>query len=87
MPRYLLSYDIASDSIRQKAARMLKKRGRRLQKSVFLLNCSQTRREKLEKELLAILEDEDSLLVFPLCEKCYADALTTDELPDLFRFE
>ena len=77
MQRYLISYDIADDRLRQKAARLLKRHGERIQKSVFLVKENATALRSLQQALLEMLTEEDSLLLRPCCDACYARASIT----------
>ncbi|MDE5831963.1 MAG: CRISPR-associated endonuclease Cas2 [Desulfovibrio sp.] len=87
MSLYLITYDVTRDADREKVAKRLKKHGRRLQKSVFLIEATDAALENLSREILKIIDDEDGLLIFPLCESCFEKALTTDEDPDLLSFD
>lgn len=87
MPRYLISYDSGADSVRGKLAGRLEKAGQRVQFSVFMVECSPDKYEKLVRELLSIVGDKDSLLCLPLCEQCYARATITSPPPPLMFFQ
>lgn len=82
MPRYLIAYDIADSHCREKAAKKILKHGRRLQKSLFITEMTDAARDRLMKELLTTIGDDDELMLFPLCEGCYAKALTAGDLPE-----
>lgn len=82
MPCYLVAYDIALNRNRDAVARMLSRRGRRLQKSVFMLDCGRGAFSRLERELQENLAETDSLLFIPLCGRCLEDAKFWGELPE-----
>lgn len=83
MQRCLIAYDVASTQARSAIARKLEKAGRRLQKSVFIVECGEGRLLRLERELQDLLEDGDSLLVLPLCATCQKRARIYADLPPL----
>lgn len=84
MPRFLIAYDIRSTRTRTKIAARLEKAGGRIQKSVFLPNLSEADFATLEQDLLEMLEEDDSLLFMPCCERCYAKTnITGGEIPKL----
>lgn len=83
MNRYLLSYDISSNSIRGKAYRFLKKKGLRIQKSVFLVEGTTKQLEKIQNYLVDLLDENDSLLILPCCDNCYARAILTGKQNEL----
>lgn len=72
--RRLIAYDIADDRRRRRAARLLEKRGIRLQRSVFVAEGGAGTLRALERELEDLLEEGDSLLILPCCESCFASA-------------
>lgn len=75
MNRYLIAYDIASSSTRNKVATRLEKAGQRVQKSVFMVQCSPEKCQQLVQDLLEIIEADDSLLCLPVCEHCFRASL------------
>lgn len=83
MQRSLIAYDITGERGRAAMARKLEKAGRRLQKSVFLVECSEGRLSRLERELQELLKDGDSLLVLPLCASCEKKARIYADLPPI----
>lgn len=56
---YLVSYDIASDRIRNKVAKELCNYGKRVQYSVFECNISLSEYKKLYEKLLRLVMDEE----------------------------
>ena len=83
---YLIAYDVSKSGVRDKCARLLQKRGRRVQKSVFMLKCGAAAMRKLEQELHNILEQSDSLFILPVCERCLQSSIYMGELPPLLIF-
>lgn len=77
MPRFLISYDITAPQRRNKVAARLEKLGTRLQLSVFMVKCGDDVFAQMERELQNILDKEDSLLILPVCEQCYAKGAFT----------
>lgn len=75
MATFLVCYDISATKGRNRVARLLEKYGERLQRSVFRLDVSLAVMERLKTLLLHALDDQDELLVIPLCERCQKDAL------------
>ena len=70
MPNYLVCYDIGENSERTRLARMLKKHGKRMQKSVFMIDISDVALKKLQQGIPGMLEEEDSVIFFALCKNC-----------------
>ncbi|MCK9280546.1 MAG: CRISPR-associated endonuclease Cas2 [Melioribacteraceae bacterium] len=69
--KYIVSYDISSDRIRSKAAKVLEQYGVRIQYSMF--ECSLTKKElsELKQKLEKLINKKDSsIYFFPLCESC-----------------
>lgn len=69
---YVISYDIVSDKLRNKVAKILLDYGKRVQYSVFECYISQKQFEELYKKLalLMIGVNEGSLRFYHLCGKC-----------------
>lgn len=86
MARYLISYDVSAPRVRARLVARLEKAGRRLQLSVFMVKCGKSSYEKLVRDLLEIMEKDDSLLCLPVCENCYANARITGEEKPLLYF-
>ena len=71
--KYLVSYDIASDRHRTKAAKILEDYGVRIQYSVFECSLNKKKLSDLKNELDEFInKNSDSLMFFPLCENCYS---------------
>lgn len=70
--KYLISYDIVSDKRRAKIAKILERYGVRIQFSVFESDLSKSKLNELKKELKVFVDNKkDSLIIFPMCDKCY----------------
>ena len=78
---YLIAYDIAENRIRNQVAKLLEKRGRRLQYSVFYADLAERECQGLWQELQQLIENAERplLLVAPLCSACYGRILMTGE--------
>lgn len=67
---YLTVYDIEENKIRRHVSRTLERYGgKRIQKSVFLLDMSEDKKNLLKdelKDILDTLENHDSILIFPM---------------------
>jgi len=89
-------YDITDDKVRRKIIKIAEKKGLyRVQKSVFLGNIEKNVLDEMVIQSKEILnEKEDSLYVFPMCEKDFKDVvllgqafdkkLVNDEIKALF---
>jgi CRISPR-associated protein Cas2 len=69
---HLISYDVRDPKRLRRVAKLLEGYGTRLQYSVFRCRLDELTLEKLHWELNKVLEDEDDLLVMPLCNECAA---------------
>lgn len=67
---HLVSYDVREPKRLRRVAKKLEGYGSRVQYSVFRCRLDRESLEKLHWELTQIMEDEDDLLVIPLCEAC-----------------
>ncbi len=68
---YVLAYDISNDKRRSKIAKLCESTADRIQGSVFEAYLSQAELDKLVKKAKKImLEKEDSLRIYSLCEAC-----------------
>lgn len=74
---YMVCYDISNNKRLHKAAKKLEQFGIRVQKSFFQCEMESDRMERMKRELLRIINrKQDSLFIYPLCEKCSRGALT-----------
>ncbi len=67
---HLVSYDVRDPRRLRQVAKKVEGYGERVQYSVFRCRLDNTMLEKLHWELNQIMEDEDDLLVIPLCPRC-----------------
>lgn len=67
---HLISYDVRDPKRLRKVAKLLESYGTRVQYSVFRCRLDAVTLEKLHWELNQVMEDEDDLLVIPLCRQC-----------------
>ena len=67
---HLITYDVRDAKRLRKVAKKLESYGTRIQYSVFRVRVDNQSLEKLHWELNKIMEDEDDLLVIPLCGNC-----------------
>ncbi len=72
---YLICYDVSSNRLRSRLARLLEKNGERVQYSVFRCTCSTGVMEDLKSKILGIITEGDELLILPLCKNCFSKAL------------
>ena len=67
---HLITYDVRDAKRLRRVAKKLEGYGTRIQYSVFRVRVDRQTLEKLHWELNKIMEDEDDLLVIPLCNGC-----------------
>jgi CRISPR-associated protein Cas2 len=67
---HLVCYDVRDPKRLRRVAKMLEAYGSRLQYSVFRCRLDVEMLERLHWQLGQIMEDEDDLLVIPLCSRC-----------------
>ena len=64
-------YDISENRIRSRVAKLCKNYGLfRVQKSAFLGDLNRNQSDSLALECEAVVEESDSVYVFPMCEDC-----------------
>lgn len=66
----VVCYDVVDDRRRNRIFKLLKDYGRRVQYSVFEVECDEKSWIQLEFRLSALLSEEDSLCVYTLCQSC-----------------
>lgn len=66
----VISYDIVDDRRRLKVAQKLEDYGTRVQYSVFECILEEEKLKELQKGLVSLIEEEDSLRFYQLCEGC-----------------
>jgi CRISPR-associated protein Cas2 len=65
-------YDISDDRIRGRVAQICKGYGLyRVQKSAFLGDLNNNETESIALECKELIEESDSVFVFPLCDDCF----------------
>ena len=65
-------YDISENRIRSRVAKLCKNYGLfRVQKSAFLGDMNRNQSDSLALECEAVIEESDSVYVFPMCEDCF----------------
>jgi len=65
-------YDISENRIRSRVSKLCKNYGLfRVQKSAFLGDLNRNESDSLALECEAIIEESDSVYVFPMCEDCF----------------
>ncbi len=72
---YVVCYDITSQSVRSKIARILETHGVRIQKSVFAITLSTGEVAKFQNKLKKLIKTDDVLLLLPVCANCHNQAL------------
>ena len=70
--RYLISYDISDDKVRDKVVRYLEGFAFRLQYSVFTCNLKTAEAKKVWSDLISIAAEDESgnVLMAALCKSC-----------------
>ena len=70
--KYVISYDISSNKIRNKVASELTNYGKRVQYSVFECTLTTEKFRVLYQKLLSLCcgEESDSIRIYLLCESC-----------------
>ena len=65
-------YDISENRYRSRVAKICKNYGLfRVQKSAFLGDLNRNESDSLTLECEAIIDESDSVYVFPMCEECF----------------
>ncbi len=68
MSHWLVIYDIRDEKRLRRVAKIAENYGLRVQRSVFELECDRKTIDRLRTELQKIIEDEDYVVYFNLCE-------------------
>ncbi|WP_124726791.1 CRISPR-associated endonuclease Cas2 [Staphylospora marina] len=66
----VVCYDVIDDRRRNKVFKLLKDYGQRVQYSVFEVECDEENWLQLEFRLVSLLDEDDSLSVYTLCQSC-----------------
>ena len=79
--RYLISYDISDDKIRDRVAKYLESFAFRLQYSVFACSVSSKEAKKIWKELnnIASQSEVGNILMVSLCKSCEKNLWLSDK--------
>lgn len=69
---YVISYDISSNRLRNKAAKILEAYGTRVQYSVFECELSEKQYRDIYISLFELLKEEEDagVLIYPFCKGC-----------------
>jgi len=69
--KYVVTYDVMSDKMRQKVADCLEDFGDRVQLSVFEVDVDFSHYQKMVSRLEKLIDREhDGVRIYPLCSKC-----------------
>jgi len=71
---YLVAYDISDPKLLRRVADYLEKRGRRVQKSVFLLTLKKGHIQRIKDDLFQKIGTNQHLMVIPVCQSCMQKA-------------
>ena len=68
MSHWLVIYDIRDEKRLRRVAKIAENYGLRVQRSVFEMECDRKTIDRLRAELQKIIEEEDYIVYFKLCE-------------------
>ncbi len=71
LKNWLIIYDIRDPRRLRRVSKVMEKYGVRVQKSVFESKCSEKAIKKMRREALREIEEEDSVITFNLCPRCW----------------
>ena len=71
----VVAYDVQDNGKRARLARYLKTKGVRIQKSVFAVEVERHQFKRFLAEMRKIVDEEDMVAVFRLCEGCKKNAV------------
>lgn len=72
----VVAFDISSDKIRRKAVSVLKRYGKRLNKSVFECVVTDSQYRCVTDCLKSICSRKDSIVIIPLCINCFSKIIS-----------
>ena len=72
----VVAFDISSDKTRRKVVSVLKKYGKRLNKSVFECMVTDSQFLSVTNCLKSICSGKDSIVIFPLCINCFSKIIS-----------
>jgi CRISPR-associated protein Cas2 len=78
-----VAYDIKDDNNRERVANWLLRKGVRVQKSFYIINSEETDILSIAREISKLITNEDSLAIFPLCERCLKKSVLYNPSIDL----
>ena len=83
MTTWLVVYDISADHVRNRMAKHLEARGRRVQESVFECGLEPAGVQRLAGELQALLgaPENGNVRLYRVCEACLGASLSVGPLP------
>ena len=70
MATYIVCYDVSDNGRRAKIAKALKTHGKRIQRSVFIIEVTEAGLQRITKTVSKLIQDEDSILFFIICQNC-----------------
>jgi CRISPR-associated protein Cas2 len=70
---WMIAYDISNDKIRKMVHDSLLNHGQRVQFSVFECRLNPKQQQSLREKLAQLIEKQDSVRWYPLCNWCEAD--------------
>ena len=77
---YIFSYDITDTHRRNQISKVLEKFGLRVQKSIFQCDVTPEKAHNIKSALQEIIiEKEDSLILYPVCDDCLKKACMIGE--------
>ncbi|WP_131770620.1 CRISPR-associated endonuclease Cas2 [Candidatus Protofrankia californiensis] len=68
--RFLVSFDVSSDRRRRKVATALERHGPKVLRSVYDLDLSVGRLDRLAARLTGLVEPDDHIVIVPYCPRC-----------------
>lgn len=84
---YIVAYDIEDNRIRNRLAKFLLKRGRRLQKSVFAVTIERHAFKGFCRQIVKLAGRHEQVAIFRLCAGCQDSAMRLGkEEPDVYIF-
>ena len=81
---YLVTYDISDPKALKRVASYLEKKGKRLQKSVFVLNLPQHQIRNVQAKLPELAGETAHVMLLPLCRSCLNKAEFLGEADEPF---
>jgi CRISPR-associated protein Cas2 len=79
----VVAYDIEENRPRSRLARFLEKKGKRLQKSVFVVEVERHSFKGFASRMQKLAEPGAKIAIFRLCAGCKANAVQLTEAPEV----